>query len=134
MSIDSAPRVVQPDLFTTDPQQLLGGRCEACRRVFFPHAPTCAFCRGAGVTVHPLSTTGTIYSFTIVRMPVPGYHGPVPYGLGLVELPDGIRVTSTLMAPDIDDLAVDAVVTFRLVDVGPDGDPLISYAYGMEAS
>lgn len=134
MPIDASPGVVQPRLFTTDPPQLLGGRCHSCAQVFFPHASTCAYCRSTEVVVHPLSTTGTVYSFTIVRIPVPGYHGPVPYGLGLVELPDGIRVTSTLTARNLDGLAIGAEVAFHLVDVGPEAEPVLSYAYGMETS
>lgn len=133
MATDTVP-VVHPDLFTTDPPQLLGGQCEVCTQVFFPSAPTCAFCRSTEVSVRPLATSGTIYSFTIVRIPVPGYRGPVPYGLGLVELSDGIRVTSTLTARDLDDLVIGADVSFRLVDVGPDDDTVLSYAYEVVAS
>lgn len=119
-----------PGLFALDPPRLVGGRCENCGEVFFPFAHLCPLCRGTHTAVIDLSTSGTIYSYTVVRVPVPGYAGPVPYGLGLVDLPDGIRVTTMLLAPTVDDLEVGAPVDFAVVDLGDD-DPFLSYAYEM---
>ncbi len=43
---------------------------------------------------------GKLYSYTVIRHRPPGdYKGPdpfVPFGLGLVELPEGIRVLSRI--------------------------------------
>lgn len=128
----AVPDVVEPGLFSTDPPQLLGGRCAACAKVFFPDAVACPFCRSTKVGTQGLATNGTVYSYTVVRVPVPGYAGPLPYGLGLVELPDGIRVTSMLAAPSVEDLAVGVEVHFRLVHVGSEGTPVLSYAYATE--
>jgi uncharacterized protein len=48
----------------------------------------------------PLSSHGVLWSFTVVRHRPPGdYRGPDPFaafGLGLVELPDGVRVLSPI--------------------------------------
>ncbi len=48
----------------------------------------------------PLSQRGTLWSYTVIRhQPPVGYKGPdpfVPYGLGLVELPEGIRILSPI--------------------------------------
>jgi uncharacterized OB-fold protein len=79
-----------------------------------------------------LSTTGTIFSYTIVRVPVPGYTGPVPYGLGIVELPEGIRISSVLVTESLENLSIGAAVRFCLLDVGTANEPLLSYAYKLE--
>ncbi|HEY1972242.1 MAG TPA: OB-fold domain-containing protein [Pseudonocardia sp.] len=123
---------VAEGLFTTDPPQLLGACCRACGRLSFPATSRwCPYCRADAPEVRPLPTTGTVYSYTIVRVPVPGYTGPTPYGLGLVELA-GIRVASTLVADPLESLSVGATVRFCLLDVGTPEDPLLSYGYRLE--
>ena len=44
-----------------------------------------------------LSKQGTLYSYTVVRVPSPGWPGPVPYVLGQVELPEGPQVLAELI-------------------------------------
>jgi uncharacterized OB-fold protein len=51
-----------------------------------------------------LSRKGKLYSFTVNFFPPPIFHSPepfVPYANGLVELPEGIRV-STMIGPGYD--------------------------------
>jgi hypothetical protein len=49
-----------------------------------------------------LSKKGKLWTYTVIRHKPPGdYKGPapfVPFGLGLVELPEGIRVLSPIQA------------------------------------
>lgn len=48
-----------------------------------------------------LSTGGTLWAWTAVNSAAPGYEGPVPYGFGVVELPeDGLRVVTRLSESD----------------------------------
>ena len=48
-----------------------------------------------------MSTIGTLWAWTAVVAPPPGYEGPVPYGFGIVELPDdGLRVVTRLAEAD----------------------------------
>jgi uncharacterized OB-fold protein len=47
-----------------------------------------------------LSTTGTLWSWTAVTAAPPGYEGEVPFGFGVVELPEGIRVVTRLTESD----------------------------------
>jgi uncharacterized OB-fold protein len=86
------------------------------------------------MTSHELATEGTVFSYTIVRVPVPGYAGPVPYGLGVVELPDGIRVNTMLVAEPLETLSIGAPVRIRLVQVGTEQNPLLSYGFALVTS
>jgi uncharacterized OB-fold protein len=124
--------VVQEGLFRLCPPRLLGMCCRACGQVSFPAAMWCPYCRSSELQSRWLSITGLIFSYTIVRVPVPGYTGPVPYGLGVVELPDGIRVNSVLVADPLESLSVGARVRFRLLDVGTAQEPLLSYGYELD--
>jgi uncharacterized OB-fold protein len=125
--------LVADGLFELSPPRLLGARCVECDRASFPRETRCPHCRSTDLKPLPLSTTGTVFSYTIVRVPVPGYTGPVPYGLGVVELPDGIRVNSTLVAEPLEALRIGVPVRARLVDVGTAQAPLLSYAFEMAA-
>jgi hypothetical protein len=96
--VEPGVRPVREDLFTTE--HLIGGRCGACGRHHFPRASTCPWCGAAEVTEVELSDTGTLWAWTAVTAPPPGYRGDVPFGFGVVELPEGIRVVTRLAVSD----------------------------------
>jgi len=45
-----------------------------------------------------LGTGGKLYTFTIVRVPTPGFK--VPYAFGYIDLPEGVRVCSQIHAEE----------------------------------
>jgi len=59
-------------------------------------------------------------------------HGPAPYGLGIVELPEGIRVNRVLVTGSLATLSIDAAVRFCLFNVSTADEPLPSYGYELE--
>ena len=64
-----------------------------------PRTTTCPYCGSARVTDVALSATGTLWGWTTVTTAPPGYHGEVPFGFGIVELPEGVRVITRLATP-----------------------------------
>ncbi|MGH7896471.1 MAG: Zn-ribbon domain-containing OB-fold protein, partial [Candidatus Binatia bacterium] len=76
--------------------RLLGARCLDCRQLQFPASDTCPYCGGGRCEPASFGARGTLYLFTAVEKAPPGYRGSVPYGFGVVELPEGIRVVSRL--------------------------------------
>ena len=116
-------------LFTSAPPVLLGSRCASCGSIRFPASDVCASCQSTDVASVELSTSGTIYTFTIVRNRPPGYAGDVPYAFGFVELAEGIRVISTLIADDLEALAIGDTVDLELFALGTDEDAVESYRY-----
>jgi uncharacterized OB-fold protein len=121
--------VIEPGLFRTDPPVLLAGRCAACAALRFPRQTICPSCQGDQVEEFELSKSGTIYTFTVVRAAPPGYIGETPYALAVVELPEGLRVESTITADDLDALAIGDAVDFELITLGSADAPVISYAF-----
>jgi uncharacterized protein len=83
-----------------DPPRLLGSRCRSCGGHHFPRHQTCAYCSSEDVIPVELSTTGTLWSWTAVTAAPPGYEGEVPFGFGVVELPEDLRVVTRLTEPD----------------------------------
>lgn len=105
---------IREGLFTaplTQPAQvhLLGSQCEVCGEIALGRRNTCPNCGGARLTEQQLSRLGTLWTYTVIRHKPPGdYKGPdpfIPFGLGLVELPEGIRVMS-LLDCDIDKIRI----------------------------
>lgn len=80
--------------------RLVGSRCRDCNEVMLGKTSSCSNCAGENMTEIPLSKTGKLWTYTIIRHRPPGqYRGPdpfVPFAEGLVELPDGIRVVAVL--------------------------------------
>lgn len=139
MSNSDAPNetvpVVGEALFQIDPPALLGAQCGACEQTSFPATDRCPFCRDAErMKIIQLPSRGTIYSYTISRIGAPGYAGPVPYGLGVVQLGTALRVTSLLTANPIERLQIGSPVRFAVVDVGGPENPMLSFSYALEQS
>jgi uncharacterized OB-fold protein len=68
---------------------LLGLRCRDCGTYAFGTAAFCQACTSANLEPAELGKRGTLYSYTVVRVPPAGWPGPAPYILGQVELPEG---------------------------------------------
>ena len=73
-------------------------KCDACGVwVFYPRS-RCSSCLSDALTWHAVTGLGTLYTFTIARQPTsPHFASEVPQRLAVVELDDGIRLTTTLV-------------------------------------
>lgn len=95
---------IRQGLFTwpASPQdvRLIGSRCSQCGEITFPQQEFCPQCCTRTAEPVPLSRRGWLYSYTIVHHQTPGYQGPAPYGIGLVELPEGLRVLAPIALVD----------------------------------
>ena len=101
-------------LFTwpSDKPQLIGGTCKSCGSYFFPkncvvHKPGCSH---EDVDEVPLSREGKLISYTWqYYQPPPPFkiEEPfVPFGIGLVELAQGVRVNGIMTGCQLEDLKV----------------------------
>jgi uncharacterized OB-fold protein len=109
---------------------LIGGRCRECGRVCFPRADICPYCSHQVVDEIELSRSGTLWAWTTVTAPPPGYEGPVPYGFGVVELEEGLRVITRLTEPDPAKLEAGQTMELVLEPVGDrDGRRVLTYAF-----
>ena len=123
---------MRPGLFTDEePPRLLGGQCVACHSYHFPRAGICPYCSADGARPVELSSSGRLWAWTAVTAPPPGYGGEVPYGFGVVELPEGIRVVTPLTEPDPERLVAGQAMRLVTVPVGADdeGRALVTYAF-----
>ncbi len=81
----------------TEPPHLWGGRCADCGAVDFPPARFCSRCSSRRVERVALSRRGVIHVWsTVYQDPGPSFIGEKPFTIVNVELPEGVRVVSTL--------------------------------------
>jgi uncharacterized OB-fold protein len=112
-------RPVVDGLFETDPPRLLGNECGQCGGTSFPRSEQCPYCGAETVVAVALSDHGTLWGWTTVLHAPPGYLGTVPYGFGVVELAEGIRVVTRLAIPDAT-WEYGQEMRLRVVDLGTD--------------
>lgn len=122
---------------------LIGGRCGECRAVMFPTPASCGRCGSVVVTPEELPRTGTLWTFTTQEfLPKDPYAGGEtketfrPYGVGMVQLGDVVRVEGRLTESDPQRLRIGmpvelVVVPFR---TEPDGSQVMTYAFAPLAS
>ncbi|HWC39115.1 MAG TPA: OB-fold domain-containing protein [Acidimicrobiales bacterium] len=78
-----------------------------------------------------LSEFGALWAWTAVNAPPPGYRGGVPFGFGVVELPEGIRVITRLTEADPARLQRDQTMRLEIVPLHEDDDgrSVVTYAF-----
>jgi uncharacterized OB-fold protein len=113
--------------------QLFGTRCRSCGRYTFPRADQCPHCSSTDVEPVVLSDTGSVWGWTVVHTAPPGYEGPVPFGFGVVELPEGLRVITRLEVTDPAELDFGAPVRLTTAPLheNDDGDLVITYTFAL---
>jgi uncharacterized protein len=114
---------------------LMGSACGDCAEVSLGRPPACPNCQSEALSPLPLGRTGTLYSYTVVRNQPPGdYKGAtnpfVPYAVGLVELPEGLRILCRIDAA-LDALTIGAPLTLSIHPYyqNADGETVLSYSY-----
>lgn len=82
-------------------------RCDDCSAwVFYPRT-RCNRCLSARLQWHDVSGEGTVYTYTISRQATaPQFLDEVPQVLAVVELLQGVRLTTTLVRVDEADIRV----------------------------
>jgi uncharacterized OB-fold protein len=135
-AVTSGSVPVQEGLFDTGggAASLVGGRCRVCDRTHFPLSPTCPWCSADETERTRLPATGTLWAWTAVLAPPPGYRGDVPFGFGVVELDDGLRVVTRLTETDPGRLSFGQRMRLTLVPLHTDdeGRQVTSWAFAPE--
>jgi uncharacterized protein len=113
----SAPAVVptptaQPYWDALAAGKLVMQRCEACGSwVHYPRI-RCRTCLSDRLTWHEVEPTGTLYAFSVAYHPTaPWYDGPGPQVIAIVELGNGVRLTTNVVTDGPQSLSIGMRVT-----------------------
>ncbi len=128
-----------PDVFTwpSDEPQLIGARCAACSAITFPMATSCPRCGTPDLAEHLLPRRGTLWTWTTQDfLPKEPYASGEtnetfqPYGVGLVQLGDEVRVEARLTEADPAKLDFGMEVQLVVVPFREDGDTtIVTFAF-----
>ncbi|WP_298190005.1 OB-fold domain-containing protein [uncultured Pseudomonas sp.] len=108
--------------------QVMLQQCDACQLwVFYPRRH-CSHCWSHQLTWKAVSGAGTLYTYTVARVPtLPEFASAEPQILAVVELDQGVRMNTTLVGLDPEQLKVGMRVKPVLARVKADGSMLLRY-------
>lgn len=88
------------DLSNLGSVKLAGSRCKICNEATLGSSKLCPNCGSDDVAPISMSDKGKVWTYTVVRYKPPGdYKGAdpfVPFAMGLIELPEGLRVLAPI--------------------------------------
>jgi uncharacterized protein len=114
--------------------QLVGSECSDCGEICFARREIgfCGYCQSRNLKEVRLSDRGTVYSYTVVMQRPPEYYkGPVPYAIGFVELPEGVRVETLFTDCDFEDLRIgmEVELVLRKLHQDEEGNDVVTYMF-----
>jgi uncharacterized OB-fold protein len=115
---------------------LLGTHCRSCGTYYFPRSLSCRnpYCKDKLLEHVPLSRHGRLYSYTCQHYrPPPVFRRDIwsPYALGVIELPEQIRIIAMLAEVEFPALSVNLAMELILVPLYQDeqGRAVTTYAF-----
>ncbi len=99
--------------------ELMLQRCGACSKFIYYPRPRCPHCFSDRLEWARCSGQGKVYSYTVVRRPSSRAFADGPYVLAIVELNEGPRMTTNIVASP-EQIRVDMPVKAFFDDVTPE--------------
>jgi hypothetical protein len=110
--------------------RLEAGKCGGCGRVAFPPRLVCPECGGREFAPVRLADTGTLLTYTVVRVAPGSFEDEAPYAVGIAELADGVNLTAQVVDCDFSCLKVGMPVRLEFRKLSEDGHAgIIHYGY-----
>jgi uncharacterized OB-fold protein len=125
-----------------DNPQLIGSRCDDCGAATFPVQSRCPRCGQATMSELKLPRRGTLVAWTtqgfVPKLPYADLTDPkefIPFGVGLVQLDDIVRVESRLTESDPGKLQFGMPVDLEIIPfyVDANGDEIMTFAFAPAA-
>lgn len=103
-------------------------RCNSCGHwIFFPRRH-CDKCWSHDVEWREVSGTGTLYTYTLTRIPtLPDFADEMPQKMAVVELDEGVRINTTLVGLAEDEIVVGMRLKPVFDKVKADGTTLLRF-------
>lgn len=122
--------------FTNGQPMLLGSRCKGCATLYFPRSLGCRNPRCPHKQIEDASfgQSGTLYSHTVQAYRPPPLFRMDPWGpypIGLIDLPEGLRVMAMITGCTPPELRIGMPMTLstKALFVDEQGCEVLTYAY-----
>ena len=93
-------------------------RCGSCGELAIPPKELCPSCHERRWELVPLHGTGSVASFTVIRIPPRGRLAEAPYAVAVVKLDEGVSLLGRIVDIPLDALTAGLSVRFRPVLLG----------------
>ncbi len=98
--------------------QLKLQRCDDCNEWIFYPRQVCSECLSPALSWRQVSGLGTVYSYTILRVPShPGLVDELPLVVAVVKLDEGPQLTTNIVGCQPEEVVIDMPVTVCFDDV-----------------
>ena len=99
---------------------LIGNKCGACSRIYFPPRESCPYCRRksmGNMKDIKLSGKGKVITYSIIHVAPENFEDQIPYPIAIIELDEGPRITAQIVDCKIEDVKIGMRVqsTFRKI-------------------
>jgi uncharacterized protein len=100
--------MISPKYFREIPQRyrLEAGKCKKCGQIYFPPRLICPECKSNQFETIRLNPEGKLLTYTIIRIASDKFSIQAPYAVGIVELNDGVKLTSQIADVDFDKIKI----------------------------
>jgi uncharacterized OB-fold protein len=100
--------MISPKYFREIPQRyrLEAGKCKKCGQIYFPPRLVCPECKSNQFETIKLNPEGKLLTYTIIRIASDKFSIQAPYAVGIVELNDGVKLTSQIADVDFDKIKI----------------------------
>lgn len=110
--------------------RLEAGECVKCHEIYFPPRLVCASCHGRQFQTVRLPDTGKIDTFTVIHVATKQFADLAPYALAIVELTNGVKITSQVVDCDPSTLAIGQKVKIEFRKIQQEGEAgILCYGY-----
>ena len=110
--------------------RLEAGKCRKCKKIYFPPRGKCGACGGTLWDTVQLPRKGKVLTYTVVHAAPQEFSKLVPYVVAIVELANGVRLTTQVVDVEPEELraGMPVRIEFRKIsEVGKAG--IICYGY-----
>jgi uncharacterized protein len=99
--------------------RLLIQKCTACGKFQFYPRKICIHCGSPDIEWFEASGRGTVHTFTVIHQQgMPGWRDETPYPAAIIDLEEGVRMTSMIVDCEPKDVSVGMAVEVKFVDEG----------------
>ncbi len=110
--------------------RLEGTKCPKCETLFFPERSRCTKCNANELEAFFYSGFGKIVSYSWVYTPPKGFKSSIPYCLAIIELDEGPRLTTQVVAVTQEEVSIDMPVEFAFRKISSEGEEgVITYGF-----
>lgn len=105
-------------------------KCKKCLEIQFPKRLICPNCGGTTFEQIQLSREGKLITYTIIHVGPSKFKNQTPYGIGIVELKEGVRLLMQITDCELSDLKTDMPLAIEFRRISEEGDAgIINYGY-----